>query len=82
MYTKHGRKRCKGDRPEDDLLLVVISILPKADVEHLVNPRASTVGAGSISARDTVLLLHNFLGGSEGDGYEIQRVRLGGPWEW
>ena len=26
----------KGDRPEDDLLLAVIPILPKADVEHFV----------------------------------------------
>ena len=59
-----------------------IPILPKADVEHFVNPRASIVGSGSVSARDTVLLLHNFLGGSEVDGYEIQRVCLGGLWEW
>ena len=28
--------RPKGDRPEDDLLLAVIPILPKADVEHFV----------------------------------------------
>ena len=80
MYAKHRRRRPKGDRPEDDLLLAVIPILPKADVEHIVNPRASIVGAGSVSARDTVLLPHNCLGGSEVDGYEIQRVRLGGLW--
>ena len=72
----------KGDRPEDDLLLAVIPILPKANVEHFkfVNSRASIVGSGSVSARDTVLLPHNCLGGSEVDGYEIQRVRLGGLW--
>ena len=81
MYTKHGRKRRKGDRPEDDLL-AVIPILPKADVEHFVNPGSSIVGSGSVSARDTVLLPHNCLGGSEVDGYEIQRVRLRGLWEW
>ena len=73
-------KTRKGDRPENDLLLAVIPILPKADVEHFVNPRASIVGSGSVSARDTVLLPHNCLGGSEVDGYEIQRVRLGGLW--
>ena len=72
----------KGDRPEDDLLPAVIPILPKADVEHFVNPRASIVGCdGSVSTRDTVLLPHNCLGGSEVDGYEIQRVRVGGLWE-
>ena len=70
----------KGDRPEDDLLLAVIPILPKADVEHFANARASIVASGSVSARDTVLLPHNLLGGSEVDGYEIQRVRLGGLW--
>ena len=71
-------KTRKGDRPEDDLLLAVIPILPKANVEHTVNPRASIVGSGSVSARDTVLLPHNFLGGSEVDVYEIRRVRLRG----
>ena len=80
MYTKHGRRQPKGDRPEDDLLLAVIPILPKVDVEHFVNPRSAIVASGSISAQDTVLLPHNFLGGSELDGYEIQRVRLGGLW--
>ena len=80
VYTKHGRKRRKGDQPEDDLLLAVIPILPKADVEHIVNPRASIVGSSSVSARDTVLLPQYCLGGSEVDGFEIQRVRLGGLW--
>ena len=70
----------KGDPPEDDLLLAVIPILPKADVEHFVKARASIVGSGGVSARDTVLLPHNCLGGSEVDGYEIQRVRSGGLW--
>ena len=78
MNTKYGRRRSKGDRPEDDLLLAVIPILPKADVEHFVNPSASIVGSGSVSARDTVLLPHNCLGGSEVDVYKIQKVRLGG----
>ena len=68
----------KGDRPEDDLLLAVIPILPKADVKHFVNPRASIVGSSSVSARDTVLLPHNCLGGSEVDGFETQRVRSEG----
>ena len=47
MDTKHGRQRRKGDRPEDDLLLAVIPILPKTDVEDFVNPRASIVGSRS-----------------------------------
>ena len=58
----------------------MIPILPKADVEHFVNPRASIVGSGSVSARDTVLLPHNCFGGSEVDEYEIQRVCLGELW--